>query len=287
MIALGRIPLANPIIAASGALGFGRGYWWDRPLVYAGIIKPDTIGAVITKTLTSQAWTGNWKGWNPWQVLWPLCGGWVNAFGLTNRGLRWFIEQEYPRVHARNLIVSINDPEPSAIPRMAEKLNRIELLAIEVNLSCPNTPQWTDLQRSYDVTKMILYRIKSMSRHPLVIKIGYLNERERENIAEICQSVGIDAVDMINTIPFGSRFPGQMSPLKNVGGVSGPLISRFALEQVDWFARNTRIPIIGGGGAGSADDVRVFLNAGATAVSIGSAHIMRPWISSRLATLYA
>ncbi len=283
MISLGRIKLANPIVASSGALGFGRGYWWDRALINAGLIRTDTVGAVITKTLTDQPWVGNWKGWNPWQVIWPLSGGWVNAFGLTNRGLRWFMEQEYPHVHPHNLIVSITDPDPYSIPKMATKLDAIELLAVEVNMSCPNTPQWTDLQRSYDTAKIILYRMKSNMRHPLVVKIGYLNEPERENMAEICTTVGVDAVDMINTIPYGKRFPGQVSPLKKGGGVSGSLITDYALDQVGWFRRNTSLPIIGGGGVGTIEDVRIFLDAGADAVSVGSAHILRPWISTSLA----
>jgi len=284
MVTLGRMTLANPIVAASGALGFGRGYWWDRPLIYAGIIEPDSVGAVITKTLTSMRRVGNWKGWNPWQVLWPLRGGWVNAFGLTNGGLDWFIMNEYAQTHHDNLIVSITDPDPANIISMVRRLDRLDILAIEINLSCPNTPEWVCLQCEANITRELFSRARQETRHPLIAKIGYLPATQRERIAEALDTA--DAVDMINTIPYGNRFPGKMSPLKKGGGVSGPLVRQHALEQVGWFARNTHLPIIGGGGVCSADDAQNFINAGASAVSVGSAHIMRPWVSTHLATHY-
>jgi dihydroorotate dehydrogenase (NAD+) catalytic subunit len=278
--------MANPIVASSGALGFGNGYWWDKPLITTGIIKPECLGAVITKTLTLEPWRGNWRGWNLWQVLRPIRGGWVNAVGLTNKGLEWFMSNEYPAVNHSNLIVSITDPEPQRIISMVGKLNKLEMMAIEINLSCPNTPQWADLQRSPKTVQGIFSKVRHLSRHPLVAKIGYLPVPEREQIAEALTVAGVDAVDMINTIPFGTRYPGQRSPLSFGGGISGHVIRKYALEQVSWFSLNTSLPIIGGGGVKTIKDVKIFLDAGADAVAIGSAHLVRPWISSYLASQF-
>ncbi|MFH0805182.1 MAG: HisA/HisF-related TIM barrel protein [Patescibacteria group bacterium] len=284
MVTLNSLTLENPIVASSGALAFGRGYRWDWPLVRCGVIRPSRIGAVVTKTLTADSWAGNWRGWNQWQVLRPLRGGWVNAFGLTNRGLRWFVEREYLHVYYRNLIVSITDPNPQRIPEMVALLNQVDILAVEVNLSCPNTPQWVDLQRRWMLTRDVLVKSRQVTRHPLVVKIGYLTEAERDGVASACWSADVDAIAMINSVPFRNLFPGRQSPLKFGGGVSGELIRKLALEQVQWFAEQRNFPVIGGGGVSTQAHVKQFLAAGAQAVSVGSAHILRPWISTHLAS---
>ncbi|MFZ6036221.1 MAG: dihydroorotate dehydrogenase [Patescibacteria group bacterium] len=287
MITMGRLTLPNPIIASSGALGFGQAYWWDRPLVWAGLVRPEQLGAYITKTLTSQPRVGNWRGWNPWQVLWPLEGGWVNALGLTNPGLEWFIAQQYPYLNGGRCIVSISDPDPVSLPMMAASLAPLRIAGIEVNISCPNTPEWKNMQADPEYLRLILRAIRQESNHPLIVKISYLELSQRRAVAEALNEAGIDAVDMINTIPFTRRFPNRRSPLRFGGGVSGALIQEQALEQVRWFHEQTSLPIIGGGGVMTAADVQRFLETGAAAVSIGSAHITRPWISTRLAAAWA
>jgi len=278
--------MKNPIVVSSGALAFGRGYGWERPLMAFGMIKPNNLGAVITKTLTANAWAGNYRGWNPWQVLMPITGGWVNAFGITNKGLNWFIDREFPNYSYRNLIVSITDHLPKEIVIMTRKLNALDIMAIEINLSCPNTPAWIDLQRAGKKTEQLLIAVREVSGHPIVAKIGFLTTDERKQLSEIFCKSKIDAVDMINTIPFANLFPGQKSPLRFGGGVSGSIIKENALEQVRWFSENTDLPIIGGRGVGSKKDVDDFLVAGAKAVSVGSVHILRPWISTRLVRQY-
>jgi dihydroorotate dehydrogenase (NAD+) catalytic subunit len=282
VVKLGRLLINNPIIASSGALGFGRGYVWERPLIFAGFIRPIELGAVITKTLTANRCVGNWRGWNPWQVLWPIRQGWVNALGITNRGLEWFISHEYPQVYRQNLIVSITDPDPLQIVKMVERLNSLDVLAVEINLSCPNTLGWIDLQRSPEVISEIFKQASLVSGHPLIAKIGYLAVPERERLSDALSRTNLDAIDMINSMPYQQLYPTTHSPLKYGGGVSGRQIRSYALEQVSWFAKHLEIPIIGGGGVSSINDVHEFLQAGAQAVSIGSAHILKPWISTKL-----
>jgi len=286
LIKLGRIELKNPIIASSGALGFGRGYFWERPLLWAGLIKPEALGAVITKTITQQPRIGNWKGWNPWQVLQPIDKGWVNNYGLTNKGIDWFLKSEYKKAFTNNLIVSINDYTPRAMVNMVKKLDRYPVLGIELNISCPNTGVWTSLQSQAALIKILFKSCRLLTSHPLIVKIGYLTDEQRKIIARTLIEVKADAVDMINTIPFFEMYPNKESPLRKTSGVSGSVIKDYALEQVAWFSQNTSIPIIGGGGISSEKDIEEFLNVGATAVSIGSAHILKPWISTSLAKMY-
>jgi len=283
MVKLGRIQIKNPIVASSGALAFGRGYGWERPLVKLGIIKPNLLGAVITKTLTYKPWAGNYRGWNPWQVLKPLKSGWVNAFGLTNHGINWFIANEFPHYNFNNLIVSITDPEPGNIVKMLRELNNVDIMAVEINLSCPNTPAWVGLQCAGKITQQLLTAAREVSKHPIIAKIGFLTTDDRKQLSEVLCKSNVDAVDMINTIPFASMYPGKKSPLRFGGGVSGKCIREFGLEQVSWFAEYTDLSVIGGGGIGSDSDAKQYLEAGAKAVAIGSAHIVRPWISTYIA----
>ncbi len=286
MLNLGSMQMQNPIVASSGALAYGRAYGWERPLITMGIIKPEIIGAVITKTLTLNPRIGNYKGWNPWQVLSPIRGGWVNAFGLTNPGIDWFINLEYPLINKSNLIVSISGEKPEHLIAMIRKLNKLDLLGVEINLSCPNTPDWVKWQEDFDLTRKTLVSALELSKHPIIVKIGYQHEKNRREFKNIFEFAGINAVDMINTIPFNKLYPDRKSPLSFGGGISGKVIKVYALNQVRWFAQNCRIPIIGGGGVANIQDVGDFFEAGASAVSIGSAHIMRPWISTQLVRKY-
>ncbi|MEA1979865.1 MAG: HisA/HisF-related TIM barrel protein [candidate division Zixibacteria bacterium] len=282
MLNLGSMKIGNPIVASSGALAFGRAYGWERPLSYIGMLRLHEIGMIITKTLTLNPRIGNFTGFNPWQVLSPIKGGWVNAFGLTNRGIDWFIQKEYPKVYGANLVVSISGEKPENIIAMIKKLNKLYILGVEINFSCPNTPDWIKWQEDFDLTRMTLLSAKVISKHPIIVKIGYQDEATRKEFKKILEYAEIDAVDMINTIPFNNLYSDKKSPLSFGGGISGSVIKDCALEQVSWFAQNCKLPIIGGGGVNNIHDVRDFLECGATAVSIGSAHIMRPWITTQL-----
>ena len=286
MIRLGSLQIANPIVASSGALAYGRAYGWERPLITAGIIKPQIIGAVITKSLTLHPRIGNYKGWNPWQVLSPIKGGWVNAFGLTNPGIDWFIQSEYPQIYHHNLVVSIYGENSENLIAMVKKLNGIKCLAVEINLSCPNTKNCALWQHDFELTRKTMMAAKLSSNHPIIAKIGYLDEKSRVEINKAFETAGIDAVDMINTIPFKDLCPERKSPLSFGGGISGSVIKEYALDQVRWFYQNSRLPVIGGGGVVNIHDLDDFLAAGASAVSIGSAHIMRPWITTKMVKKY-
>jgi len=104
----------------------------------------------------------------------------------------------------------------------------------------------------------------------------------RKEFKKILEYAEVDAVDMINTIPFNNLYPKRKSPLSFGGGISGEVIKDHAFDQIGWFAENSILPIIGGGGVNNIHDVGDFLECGAAAVSIGSAHIMRPWISTKM-----
>lgn len=288
MITLGTLRLPNPVIASSGALEYGRAYPWERPFVWSGLVQPEILGALTTKTLTAAPRRGNWRGWNPWQVLRKLRGGWVNAIGLANPGIDWFIANEYQRVYHKNLIVSITGGSASDIVDMVRQLNAVEVLAVELNLSCPNSPEWIRWQDEPRSLLNLLEAVRLTLRHPLIVKIGYhASIEKRLGLSQVLRSGGVEIVAMINTIPFAQILPDRQSPLSFGGGVSGALIKRQALEQVSWFSQHTRFAIIGGGGVGTAFDVWEFLAAGAAAVSIGSAHILKPWVSTRLAKQFS
>lgn len=199
MVQLGSMKLKNPIVASSGAMGFGRGYQWQAPLYKRDLIEPAILGAVITKTLTKNYRAGNWKGWNFWQVLWPIRKGWINAIGLTNPGIDQFLESEYQKVYAGNLIVSIADLMAGGVVSMAEKLEDYKMLGIELNISCPNAASWVDWWSQTALIRNIFRTIRSATSHPLIVKIGYFESEPRKRVAEALVTAEVDAVDMVNS----------------------------------------------------------------------------------------
>ncbi len=144
MIYLNGIKLKNRFLVSSGALGYGLGWPWEKPLIKLGIIDPTCFGAVVTKTLTLESEIGNFiDPFAPWpkmilnapKVLQKVKNGWLNNLRLWNVGIDYFIKKIFPQIKNVNLIISINGKTIEDFLKLIEKINPLEIAAIELNVS--------------------------------------------------------------------------------------------------------------------------------------------------------
>lgn len=265
-------------MVASGALAFdGQGWLWEKPLIRAGIIKPELFTTVI-KTLTLNSRPGNLRWWKPWECVRLIPGGSVNKVGLTNPGIRWWCKKVAPRLnfHRFPLVGSIFGEENELV-MMAHMLNRFNLVGLEVNDSCPNTGHAMQTTRAVvDSTSAV----RHVSRHPVIVKVSVA----QDYIAIAAGLAGIASAISLNSVPWEMVFPDEDSPLwrlqKKVGGggggVSGKPAQEFNWEAVRRLSNQGALPVIGPDIMEFEDLDRV-KELGAQAVSFGAIHLRKPW----------
>jgi dihydroorotate dehydrogenase (NAD+) catalytic subunit len=281
MIDLNGITVKNPFFIASGPAKYGQGYdWTENPInaffFKSGLIKPEMFGGMVTKTFTIEPRKGNYSKLKPWQVLKPVRDGWLNRFGWNNCGIGLFINKIYPKVKLNNLIPSIGALKTGReFLIIVDMLNKIDILAIEWNISCPHV----DILFRHDLKKLanLFKEAVKRSRHHLIVKLGAIdNPVTKAKIAEEC---GIKAVSAINTIP--AYYPGFGDC-----GKSGPAIKETALKTVEQIVKSVNIPVIGGGGIDNMADCQDFFNVGAKAVFFSSVFLTKPWRPSQIVKLF-
>lgn len=261
-------------LTASGALGFSlKGWLWERPLVYLGLIQPELFTNVI-KTLTLNPRNGNLRWWKPWTCVKLLPGGAVNKVGLTNKGIDWWYEEVAPKINfdQLNVIGSIFGTEGELLS-MANIMNNVSLVGLEINCSCPNTGE------QLDETQVIINaakKVHEISSHPIILKLSYTQDYLK--IAEELQGV-VEAISL-NSVPWATVFPNERSPLwrleKKVGGggggVSGQPIQKFNWQVVKELSEQGLIPVIGSS-VMSYEDVIALGELGAAAISFSTVHL--------------
>lgn len=274
MINLNGIKVKNRFFIAAGPAKYGRGYKFSEnpmsSLLYGlNLVKPELFGGVTTKTLTLLPNLGNYRRYAPRQVLKKLNDGWANRFGWHNCGIDYFIQHEYLRARKKldNLILSIGAiNEVDEIFKMIEKINRIKILAVELNISCPHVKIiFRDNRKKLEE---LFTKAVKLSLHPLIVKLG--PEDDAVIKAIMAEQAGINAVCLINTVPMFIEGFGDC-------GRSGPGIKKIALEKVEEISSAIKIPIIGGGGIMDEADYREFFNAGAQAVFFSSIFFTHPF----------
>ncbi|MBI4727624.1 dihydroorotate dehydrogenase [candidate division TA06 bacterium] len=262
------IKMKNPVLAASGAFGYGTEY---LPLV-----SPALFGAVITKTVTLLPRAGNVP---PRIYETPM--GMLNSIGLANVGVHRFLEEKLPELlsHHPLVIVNIAGNTMEEYAELAGMLNgQPGISAIELNISCPNVKQGgmafgADPIQAVKLTTLV----KKATSKPLIVKLSP-NVSDIAAIARAVEQAGADALSLINTL-YGMAIDieRQKPVLGNVtGGLSGPAIKPVALYNVFKTSRAVNIPVIGLGGIMTAGDAVEFMLAGAAAVQIGTAGFINP-----------
>lgn len=261
-------------MTASGALAYdGRGWPWEWPLCWIGLIDP-ALFTHVTKTLTAKPRAGNLRWLHPWSVVRMLPQGAVNAIGLTNPGLDWWMEKVGKKIKQEklNLVCSITDDDPILAGQMASKLDSIAIRAIEFNASCPNSDQ--ELLVNFEKVVAAVREVRRQSRHPLMLKLSI-----HQDYLKIAKAVeGSVEAFSINSVPWKIAFPDRISPLAKLGGggVSGKAAQRWTWKMVQELAGATSVPVVGPG-VWEFKDIARLRELGAKAISFGSIFMRYPW----------
>lgn len=275
-IQLGKgLTLKNPVMTASGTFGYGE--------EYADFIDLTKIGGILVKGTTL-----NHREGNPYPRMAETPSGMLNAVGLQNKGIDYFVETIYPRIKDidTNIIVNVSGSTIDDYCAVAEKVNALDNIpAIELNVSCPNVKQGG---MAFGVTcagiEQVVTAVRKVYDKHLIVKLS----PNVTNIAELALSAeasGADSVSLINTmlgmaIDAETRRP-KLSTI--TGGLSGACVKPVALRMVWQVSKAVKIPVIGLGGISSATDAIEFMLAGASAIEIGTANFIDPAITVKVA----
>lgn len=219
--------------SASGAMAYLHGWPWEQPFRWVGLLDPYKF-TIITKTLTWEPIVGNLKLWCWWRCIRFLGGGNVlNSVGLTNPGLTAWSFKWYPKIakYDYNVIVSVMVQNVLEAQVMAKYLNGLNhIVGVQLNVSCPNIHYE---QEQVEAVCDIVRAFARVTNHPLILKLGY-----QHGYVSICRELKgtIEAVELINAVPWPIIFPNRISPLAKynlVGAVSGPWIIPYAREALD------------------------------------------------------
>ena len=261
------IELKNPVIAASGTFGFGREH---EP--YMDLNK---IGGIATKGITLNERKGN----KPPRIC-EINNGIMNSVGLQNPGVLGFIKNElsYMRQFDTKIFVNIAGSSIEEYCQIAEILSDQDIDGIELNVSCPNVKEGC---LAFGNTANGIYKVtaavRSHTNKPLIVKLTP-NVTDIVEIAFGAEAAGADCLSMINTITgMAIDIKTRKPRLSNItGGVSGPIVKPIAVRMVYEAAKAVKIPVIGMGGIISGEDAIEFFMAGAKAVMVGTANLIRP-----------
>ena len=263
------IKLENPVIPASGTFGYGR--------EFAQLYDINLLGSFSFKGTTREERFGN-----PLPRIAECTGGMINSVGLQNPGVEKVIEEELPqikKIFSKPVIANIGGfsvGEYVECARRAAKADNVGM--IELNISCPNVHGGgmgfgTTAESAYEVTRAVRAAVDK----PLFVKLTP-NVTDIASIAKAVEQAGADGVSLINTL-LGMRIDLRTKkPLlqNTTGGLSGPAVFPIALRMVYQVYEAVSIPIIGMGGVSSAEDVLEMMLAGASAVQVGAANLVRP-----------
>ena len=270
---LGRLQLDNPILVASGTFGYAK--------EMEAMVDFSKLGGIVPKTVTQNPRAGN-----PPPRTCETSAGMLNAIGLDNDGLEYFLANHLP--YLRNLptkiIGNIAGKTEKEFFEMAQRISKeTGLAALELNLSCPNVSGGVDFAIDPEKTARVIRGVKEFCNLPIIAKLTP-NVTDVSVIAQAAAEAGADAVSLVTTfMGLAIDWKKKRFVLGNgTGGLSGPAIKPIALRIVWQVAKKVKIPIIGIGGIASVDDVMEFILAGASAVQLGTVNFYDPTAAQRI-----
>jgi dihydroorotate dehydrogenase (NAD+) catalytic subunit len=273
-VKIGQLELKNPVLTASGTFGYG--------LEFADFIDLNRLGGFIVKGTTLHHREGN-----PYPRMAETPSGMLNAVGLQNKGVDYFIENIYPKLTGlnTNVIVNVSGSCIEDYVATAEKINALEHIpAIELNISCPNVKQGgMAFGTSAKAAEEVVAAVRNVYQKTLIVKLSP-NVTDITEIARAAESAGADSVSLINTLLGMAIDAEKRKPILSTitGGLSGTCVKPIALRMVWQVSKAVNIPIIGLGGIMNATDAIEFLLAGASAVQIGTANFIDPAVTVKV-----
>ena len=265
------IELDNPVIPASGTFGYGY--------EYAELYDINELGTFSFKGTTRDARFGN-----PTPRIAECTAGMINAVGLQNPGVERVISEELPRLATcfhKPVMANVSGFSVEDYAYTCRRLDAEPQVGwLEVNISCPNVHGGgmsfgTDPKAAAEVTAAV----KKVTTKPVILKLSP-NVTDIVSIAKACEDAGADGISLINTM-LGMRIDlNRRRPViaNKMGGFSGSAIFPIAVRMVYQVANAVKVPVVGMGGVSSAEDVLEMMMAGATAVEVGAANLVNPYI---------
>jgi dihydroorotate dehydrogenase (NAD+) catalytic subunit len=267
-VQIGKLKLQNPVMVASGTFGYG--------VEYAQLLDLNQLGAVVVKGIRLDPVRGNAT---PRTV--EVASGLINAIGLQGPGVDGFIKKYWPFLKTLKVPTIINI-WGTTVEEYAEVAERFDALggvgALELNVSCPNIKKGgaqfgTDLK----LLAQVVAACRKVTKLPLITKMSP-NVVSIAPFAKAAEDAGSDALSVMNSYPaMAINIETRRPKLANVtGGLTGPCIKPIAIKLVWDAAKAVKIPIIGMGGIQNAADAIEFMEAGASAVAVGTANFYEP-----------
>ena len=269
------IELDNPVIPASGTFGFGY--------EFAELYDINCLGTFSFKGTTKDSRFGI-----PTPRIAECDSGMINAVGLQNPGVEKVISDELPKLakcFSKPVMANVSGFALDEYAYTCEKLDKEEQVGwLEVNISCPNVHGGgmsfgTSPEAAAEVTKAV----KAVTTKPVIIKLSP-NVTDIVSIAKACEEAGADGISLINTL-LGMRIDlktGKPVIANKMGGFSGAAIKPVGIRMVYQVSSAVSIPVVGMGGVSTANDVIEYIMAGATAVEVGAANLINPYVCKEI-----
>jgi len=268
------LKLKNPVTTASGTFGFGE--------EFTDFMDIGKLGGIFVKGLTLKNREGN-----DYPRMAETASGMLNAVGLQNKGIDYFINTIYPNIKdsGTEIIPNINGSIVEEYIEVAEKLNDVEgINVIELNISCPNVKEGgMAFGVSCPSAIAVTTEIRKVFDKTLIVKLSP-NVTDITEIAKGVEGAGADAVSLVNTFLGMAIDANTKRPILSTvtGGLSGPAIKPIALRMVWQVYNAVKIPVIGIGGIMNATDAIEFMLAGASAIQVGTANFIDPQVSIKI-----
>lgn len=264
---LAGIKMKNPVTVASGTFGYGR--------EFAEFIDLNKLGGICTKGTSLKPRAGN----KPPRVY-ETPAGMLNAIGLQNPGVEYFMNNDLPYLKKFDTAIIVNACGSTIedYVELAKVLNTLDIDGVELNLSCPNVKAGClAFGTTYEGVKEVTSKVRKVLDKPLIVKLTP-NVTDITMPAKGAKDAGADGVSLINTLLGMSIDIHKRRPhlANNTGGLSGPCVKPVAVRMVYQVAQAVDIPILGLGGITTGEDAIEFMLAGATAVSIGTGNFVAP-----------
>lgn len=272
---LGRgLTLRNPVLTASGTFGYGT--------EFSQFIDLARLGGYIVKGTTLEPREGN-----DYPRMAETPSGMLNAVGLQNKGVDYFIDNIYPYIKGvdSQLIVNVSGSSPDDYAEVCRRLAPLDkVAAVEINISCPNVRHGgMAFGTTTDGAGAVTRAVRNVFPRHVMVKLSP-NVTSIADIAAAVEDAGADSVSLINTLMGMAIDVERRRPMLSTitGGLSGPAVRPIAVRMVWQVAKRVHIPVVGLGGIVCANDALEFIMAGASAIEVGTANFLDPTVTLKI-----